>query len=1043
MKTTKKLLLALVTLLILSSVTMAVVFANEPAKGSLNEAGKLMGNITSAATAADKVAAIEAFDVYMAEHTFDLSKDIDKLNYSIIIESASAAKLEFTEANIETVKASASYRLMLDSTKLNAQVANLFEFEALLESLYFDKETKSYKDFASECATLTAAAYAEYNKRIEENYTAPFGEYELPVVLTNDFEPNASGAITKLSHSNGVANFGSYKADGKGAHGSTGYYYEVIPNRKDLGDPYTYIESLSAGSYAGFVLEFDYYHTAGASLQLSRGTISLNGLENKNTEYGSFSSGKYNLGYSGFQSKANNALMNNGLESVDSYMVDNSWNHIAFAFVKETGTFYVYCNYKYLACFKWTAVGAPVDFVPASMRFKYTGNGMCLDNFVLYYGTTPRIFDRFEKMSTEERFIVSSEVIVDDTQPFEDREDAYEWMQDNIAYFYNGSEYKFGISDEAKAAVDRYLATNYPAMKILDHMKTIQTSTDHQFRLERYDDLALYFDEMNYIINKKTDDGIVKAANEEAIGKDNTALIDAVNAYITIKRSDIELEFLTENLAGLQTLYAAFEAIDAKTITTITQRETKLVEIDGYLKSVGEANILPGEAFDKIKLGIEQAYAKVAFDNAVKSLQDALVSFANAPTYESQLKWVGRIEGFIILEDGSSIFADLTLLAELPEIKEEYESISSMMEVTIRENNAKKIILCTDYYKEYVANRLNEKLAAETPEGQDYTPWTKDSITITMVLDLVQTEYAAFLRGEIEEAADWMYVRRYCVYAERARNEGYDEQYAGLGTYLNYHAEVYAYYYDLIQEEHLLVLEEMLLKYNEAKTYVDKLGVCTYIENYIVKNSVNMERENDKVTTIATRLAEIKAELTPGEGEEQSEAEKHYLETLKANTILFIEAVDSMLAAQNQSYQALYDASQIALQYYYFMEINSDEVKAAIAEYAKYERKLIDWQINSDLFIETVSALNTEEASTRAGMYKILAKACALKPLANDTYEGMSEALSLYNAKYSEYMSVASVINAEVEQTVTVALAEREIFDVLGVISKFFAKVFG
>ena len=55
----------------------------------------------------------------------------------------------------------------------------------------------------------------------------------------------------------------------------------------------------------------------------------------------------------------------------------------------------------------------------------------------------------------------------------------------------------------------------------------------------------------------------------------------------------------------------------------------------------------------------------------------------------------------------------------------------------------------------------------------------------------------------------------------------------------------------------------------------------------------------------------------------------------------------------------------------------------------------------------------------------------------------MSEALALYNAKYAEYMDIATAVNAEVEQTVTLALAEREIFTVLGVISKFFAKVFG
>ena len=217
MKTTKKLLLALVTLLVLSSVTMAVVFANEPAVGSLTEAGALMGKINSATTAADKVAAIEAFDAYMAEHTFDLSKPIDELNYSIIVETANAAKLNITEDNIALVKESASYQAMLNSD-LNVQVVYLFELEGLLNNSYFDKSTEVYKTFVKECEALMAPAYAEYNARIATYYNAPFGEYELAVVKNLTFEPNDKGTIDQLSGiKTGPGMVYEYKQDGLGA----------------------------------------------------------------------------------------------------------------------------------------------------------------------------------------------------------------------------------------------------------------------------------------------------------------------------------------------------------------------------------------------------------------------------------------------------------------------------------------------------------------------------------------------------------------------------------------------------------------------------------------------------------------------------------------------------------------------------------------------------------------------------------------------------------------------------------------------------------
>lgn len=1033
MKTTKKLLLALVALLVVSSVTMAVVFANELPVGSLEEAGSLMGKIDSATTAADKVAAIEAFDAYMAGHTFP-DDALNQLNYTIIVENAKAAKLKFTEENIKSFKESAGYTAMVDSTNADVLVANLFEVEGMFNKLYFDKTTDAYKAFVAEYEKVIAPAYAEYNQRIEANYIAPIGEYELAVVKKLDFEPDANGKFEQLGMKTGPNMIYEYRNDGLGSQGSSGYYFEKTPERSN--DPFATMSGLSAGTQVGFVFEFDYYHVTGARLALSRGTCSINGTNSSTTEWGTFKDGAFLPGYA-------NGVAAPG--AVACTLVPNAWNRIAIAFEKETGTFKAYCNYKYLTSYKWTAPGAPVEFTPGDMRFKYScgadAYGMRLDNMIIYYGTTPRILDRFVNMTAEELFVMYSGVITDETQTFEDRETAYKWMQENLYNFYNG-DYVFGISDEVKAAVDIFLATNFAGMKILDHMDTIKNSTDHEFRLARYDDVASYIEGLEYITMQQTEAGVVRVPNRAVIGEENVEVIKAVEEFIAINRADIENAYLGANLEGLQALYATFTAIDAKSLSTISSRQSKLVEIEGYIKSVGADNILPGEAYDAIKNGIADAYVKLEFDNAVKSLKDSLTSFANAPTYESQLKWQRRVETLVTLEDGTSIFADLTLLTDLPSIKSDYDSMSAKMEETIKKNNGEKIVLCTDFYKEYVANKLNEELAASTPEGETYTPWTKNSVTTTVVLDFVKADYEAFLAGTKTEAAHWTYVRKYCVISERARIEGYNENTTGLAMSLAFHQAIYGYYYELIQNEYLAEIVKMLEKYdNEAKTYVDKLGVCTYIENYIAKNGVSLERP--EAVEIAAKIELIKAELAPSENGDPSSAEQEYVEALQANSQKFIEAVNAMVAAQNQGYAALYDAWQVALEYYYFMEITSAEVEAAIAEYAKFERQLIDWQTNSDLFIETVNALNTEEASTRAGVYAILVKAYALKPFTNDTYEGMTDANALYEAKYSEYMGYATSINEEIEQTVTVAMAEREIYTVLGVISKFFAKIFG
>ncbi len=1043
MKTTKKLLLALVALLIVSSISMAVVFANELPVGDISQAGALMGKIDSATTVAEKIAAIEAFDAYMAEHTFP-DDPIVQLNYAIIVENVNAAKLQLTEEHIAMLKENAGYRAVCDFSNANAAVAHLAQVDAFFASLYFDKNSEAYKTFAKEYEDATASARAEYNKRIEESYTAPYGEYDYPLVKIYDFEPNEKGQYDKISQKNTVKK-GEFKNDGLGSLGSSGYYFEEMDPRS-ADDPFAAMLGLTAGSYSGFVFEFDYYHLPDATLQLSRGTCPINGVNSGTTEWGTFTTGSFSPGHSEAVSKSNRPK-----KIEQPILVENAWNRIAYAFVKETGTFKVYVNYEYLTSFKWTNPGAPVDFVPDSMRFKYTGRGMRLDNLTFYYGTAPRILDRFEHMSEEERFILCSEVVVDEEATFEDREGTYQWMQNVMDNYFYAGEYVAGISEEAKAAVDVFFNINFARVKIFDHLPTIKNSTNYELRLSRYDDLASYLDNQNYIITQVVDGNVVKTPNEEAIGAENTDIIEAVREFIAIRRTDIETVWFTENLDGLKVIYEQLLEIDTKTLGTLADRQKKLAEIDKYIKGVGEQYILPGLEYQTIMNYIQESNDKVAFDEAVKALIAALTSFEKAPSYDAKIKWSKKIEGYVVLEDGTSIFTDMTRLVELSDLKARYESMDEELQITIRDKNAEKVVLAVDFYKRYVINKLNEKLAAETPEGESYEAWTMDTITAQAVLAFVEADYAAFLAGEITEAASWTYVRKYSVIAARAIKEGHSELCKGkdapccdihtaLVERLAFHETVYGYYYELIQNEYLEELAAMFLKYEDANTYIDKRGICTYIENYIEKNGVNMERE--EAAEYATKLAAIREELSD-KGDEPSESEKDYLEQLKVNTGLFIEAVEGMVLAQDQGYHALYDAWQNALKYYYCMEITSDEVKQAIEQYAIFEKQLIDWQTNSDLFIETVNALNTESANTRAGIYEILAKACALKPFTNDTYEGMTQALARYNEEYNKYTQFATAINEEVKQTVTLVMAEREIFTALGAIAKYFAKLFG
>ena len=939
MKTMKKLLVVLVALLLISSATVVAVFASDPTPGNLSVAGQYMSNITAATSATEKIAAIRAYDEYMDSHTFP-TDSVSVLNYEIIVENATAAKVEFTKENIQRIKENVGYQAADDPAKETLAVANYENLMIAIENLYFMTESEEYRTFKAEFDEKMAKIKLLYDARIEADYTASFGEYEYPMANEYNFEPSEAGVVTQLTHGNlDKADPTKFKSEyrveyGEGANGSMGYYYEQTLSR--VGDPYPSVSGLASGSYPGFVIEFDYYHVPGATLSLSRGSISINGTTSTTTEYGAFTTTKYQPGYSGFSGGKPAAV-----EPAGGVLAENSWNRIAIALDAQTGTFKAYANYKFLASFMWTKPGEGVEFTPSSMRFKYSGNEMRLDNIRIYYGTQPRILDRFEKMTTEERFLMYSEVILDKTESFENRDGAYSWMNQNIGFFYDefNETYVEGISDELKAAVDILLAFDYVEMKVTDHVgKVLDAQLPYEARLLAYDEIATYLESLDFIIYEMVDEVRVGKANVDKIGKDRVNVIKGVEDFLTVNRLDLWNAFLDENMQGLKAIYDAFCAIADNTFDTIDERNSKINEFSNYIITVTEEKLPQGKEMTDMLNAIEAAKLKIEFDNTVQTVRNALSSFATAPTFEAQKKWADRVESMIYI-DGVSIFSDMTALKELAVMKTDYDSMATKMQEKTSENNAKKIVLGVRLYKEYIVNIFNEQIKAQTPVGELPKLMKLYELTSDKVFEYILKEKADEEAGLIAEATAWEYVRSYSLTVARAVKEGYNTAYEGVDEALAFNEKIYAYFYNLLQEEHIQHLTETLARYETAQTYVDKLGVCTYIENYIATQDIDTTRAD--VIVFIERVAEIRESLTAQNGT-PSDVEVEYLEALKANTTLFIAAVNEMLDARDQGYQALYDAWQEALKYYYFMEITSNEVKAAIAEYVVLEQQLLD-----------------------------------------------------------------------------------------------------
>ena len=109
---------------------------------------------------------------------------------------------------------------------------------------------------------------------------------------------------------------------------------------------------------------------------------------------------------------------------------------------------------------------------------------------------------------------------------------------------------------------------------------------------------------------------------------------------------------------------------------------------------------------------------------------------------------------------------------------------------------------------------------------------------------------------------------------------------------------------------------------------------------------------------------------------------------------------------------------------YYYMNIDSDEVQAAIKEFSKYESILREMEAHSNLFIKAMEEYAAAETAT--DKYKALSKAYAELALgANEHYDGISDAMALYRTAAEAYNAKADTVNEELSSAMSVMCTAR------------------
>ena len=239
------------------------------------------------------------------------------------------------------------------------------------------------------------------------------------------------------------------------------------------------------------------------------------------------------------------------------------------------------------------------------------------------------------------------------------------------------------------------------------------------------------------------------------------------------------------------------------------------------------------------------------------------------------------------------------------------------------------------------------------------------------------------------------------------------------------------YFWNKLQKTHIQIIGEKLDSYNDPDmSYIDKAGICTYIDRYIEANKKHLDLDSIEINRELARNEAYKEQLNTLVGD--------YKKLLTENSPKFISVMKmSKLYSSYADLKPLYDE---ATKYYYSMNIEGEGIEECLADYEELRALITAIESDSQAYIDIIYG-NLEDENGNAlfnpmseiedhsELYNSLREAYLCRENLDITYPGAAEAKAIYDAKYQEYNENIAVVNAEIANGEAVVYATRGNWD--------------
>ena len=514
-----------------------------------------------------------------------------------------------------------------------------------------------------------------------------------------------------------------------------------------------------------------------------------------------------------------------------------------------------------------------------------------------------------------------------------------------------------------------------------------------------------YTDIKEYVIGNYCQNGVPTV---EYGNPNYQALVDAVNLFLSYDKDEKVNE--SDEIGKLTALVNAVKQANAdefvafvnrvgevkRSLTNTAEREAKINMADEFLTSVGtminRADANYTNAIERLKVYRQQVTADINANSFVSNMTIFMRSVEYGAT-------VDRLE------------------AHYNKVKTYYEAgVTVPSEIQATDSTGYNNLV------KALANYLGSDTQSSAEELIAIARKDENSVRFINIINLIKVKSTGSWQGDVDanNEVENLWYRAFSI----LRDQPYNPEYEGFAAAEVVYDSANEFFYAKLQKEFISDIKAKLDTYNSAEnSYIDKAGICTYVDLYIAENQKDFDPDNAELNREIERNETYKAQLPIIEGD--------YKNLLTQNTTKFVNTMKK--AAEYVSYADLKPLYDEATEYYYSMDLVGDDINAYLESYELLRQKMNTIEASCDTFIYCANELKTE--TDRDVVFALLSEAKSCMAGLDDSYEGIGAAKAAYNDAYAKYTANAESINSQLEETLNVAASVRGNWDFDAIVS--------